>query len=174
MLLENEDRARMFFLARALGWIKLATDEASTWYELRLPAWSRALMLTPKSNTAPSLFRALRHFSLVGIDQAPRSNWTIDYGEVQKAIAAEERTLGNENWVRFLEDQIEKVDRQVLVPWIMRRSAELVTSKKEGKGLPPDEPADFELAYEDLATVAGLMFEKRIEEKRQQATALKQ
>jgi hypothetical protein len=56
----------------------------------------------------------------------------------------------------------------------MRRVAELEASKKEGKWLPPDEPADYEQAYEDLATVAGLMFEKRIEEKRQQATALKQ
>jgi hypothetical protein len=174
MLMEHEDRARMFFLARALGWIKVATDGANTWYELRLPEWPRALMLTSRSGTAPSLFRVMRHFSLVGMDQAPRSSWAIDYADVQKAIDAEERTLGNENWVRFLEDQTEKVDRQVLVPWIMRRVAELEASKKEGKGLPPDEPADYEQAYEDLAAVAGLMFEKRIEEKRQQATALKQ
>lgn len=170
MLLEHEDRFKQFLYARALGWITIATDEADVWWELKLPGWPRSLMLTPRAATTPSLFRAMRYYILVGMDQAPRSNWTIKYAEVQQALNAEERTLGRDNWIAFLNDQLRKeADGRVLIPWVIDHVADFGGRMERHEAIPADEPANYADAYEDLAAVGGLMFEKRIEEKRQQS-----
>lgn len=175
MLLEHPDRLEQFFLCWGLGWTRVQDDGAQTWYELGVPGfqerYSRPFMLTPRSESLASAFQAARAFVLEGLDQAPQSAWALDYKEIREALEAEERDQGSEEWVALLQKQVAQVeeggpvDEQFVIRWLRHHTRELDDWQKQGKELPAGEPADYGRAYTDLADVAELMFEERLERK---------
>lgn len=165
MLLEDAYKARQFFQCWALGWIKAIDDDVDSWYELNLPGFDRPFMLTPRTKTQSSMFQVMRAFVLVGLDQSPRSNWLLDYKEVQDAIDGEERAAGNEGWIGFLNNQKDRDNDNGVVGRLLAIEKQLQAEVKRGHDLPRDEPNNFQEAYTDLADLAELMFEERIEQK---------
>lgn len=167
MLLEDAQKARQFFQCWALGYIVQKDDGVDLWYELQLPSVDQPFMLTPHIKTKPSIFQVMRSFVLVGIDQAPQSNWALDYKEVQDAIDGEERAAGKEGWIGFLATQKDSLNTSGIVGKLDTIKKNLGGQvKRHGRdSLPKDEPANFEEAYTDLANLAALMFEERIEQK---------
>jgi hypothetical protein len=171
MLLEHPDRLRQFFLCWALQWMRVQSDGARSWYELDVPGFSRPFLLTPKRDRLWSIFQAARFFVLEGKDQAPRSAWMLDYKEIEEALRGEEQRMGSEEWLAFLREQISpleeegEVDEGMVSHWLRYQISELASQEKQGTELPAGEPADYEQAYTDLADVATLMFEERIERK---------
>ncbi|MFZ2359378.1 MAG: tubulin-like doman-containing protein [Anaerolineae bacterium] len=165
MLLEDAQKARQFFQCWALGYIAMRDDGVDLWYELQLPSFDRPYMLTPRAKTKPSMFQVMRSFVLVGLDQAPQSNWALDYKEAQEAIDAEERAAGKEGWIGFLSTQKDPANASGVVGKLNTIAHDLQAEVKHGRSLPTDEPANFQEAYVDLANLASLMFEERIEQK---------
>lgn len=165
MLLEDAQKARQFFQCWALGYIALQDDGVNLWYELKLPSFDRPFMLTSRTDTRPSIFQVMRSFVLVGLDKAPQSNWVLNYKKVQEAIDAEERAAGKDGWIGFLSSQKDSTNTSGVVGKLHTIAEDLSGEVEHGRSLPKDEPANFEEAYTDLANLAALMFEERIEQK---------
>jgi hypothetical protein len=165
MLLEDAQKARQFFQCWALGYIVQKDDGVDIWYELQMPSFEHPFMLTPRTKIKPSLFQVMRSFVLVGLDQTPQSNWVLDYKEIQDAIDDEERAAGKEGWIGFLNTQKDQANTAGVVGKLDDIAKGLQGESKRGRSLPSDEPANFQEAYSDLANLAALMFEERIEQK---------
>lgn len=165
MLLEDAQKARQFFQCWALGYITMQDDGVDLWYELQIPSFDRPFMLTPRTKSKPSLFQVMRSFVLVGLDQALQSSWVLDYKEIQDAIDGEERAAGKEGWIGFLNTQKDPTNTSGAVGKLNEIAKVLQGESKRGHSLPGDEPANFQEAYTDLANLAAIMFEERIEQK---------
>lgn len=165
MLLEDAQKAHQFFQCWALGYIAMQDDGVNLWYEFRLPSFNRPFMLTPRTKSKPSMFQVMRSFVLVGLDQAPQSNWALNYNKVQDAIDNEERAAGKEGWIGFLTTQKDSTNPSGVVGKLNAIDQDLAGELEHGRSLPSDEPANFHEAYIDLANLAALMFEERIEQK---------
>jgi len=175
MLLEHPDRLEQFFLCWALGWVRIEDDGARSWYELDVPGYQerygRSFKLTAPSAALRSFFQGARAFVLEGLDQSPQSTWMLDYDEIREALEDKERAEEAESWLSFLREQAAQgeesgpVDERLVARWLRYHIQELDGLRKMGKELPEGEPANYAQAYTDLADVAQLMFEERLERK---------
>jgi len=165
MLLEDAQKARQFFQCWALGYIALQDDGVNLWYELEVPSFDRPFMLTSPTDTKSSIFQVMRSFVLVGLDKAPQSNWVLNYKKVQEAIDSEERAAGKDGWIGFLTTQKDPANTSGVVGKLRAIEQDLNGELEHGRSLPKDEPNNFQEAYGDLADLAALMFEERIEQK---------
>mgnify|MGYP001091045555 FL=1 len=171
MLLEFEDRLNQFFMCWSLGWVKIQYDGSLSRYELHVPGFARPFWLTPNSQVLYSPFQAARYFVLEGLDRRPNSTLTLDYNKIEAALQNEERTRGGEAWMEFLRDQTaeyqdeQDVDELFVHKWLRAHIQELEGHKARAQALPAGEPVDFAQAYNDLADVARLMLEERMERK---------
>jgi len=171
MLLEYKDRLEQFLVLKALGRFELKADVPNEWFEMVLPAQRRPFILTLPSSSRPGLFQLLHSFVLSGREPLPTSSRKIDYDEVDKAIFQEEKDLEPKTWLDMLQNELKThSDGKVTVSWIDELPSVLKAEKPGGIPLNKDEPANYDDAYADLSTVAALLLERRIEEKKQKST----
>lgn len=173
MLLEHPERLEQFFLCWALEWIKVKQEAANSYYELNVPGFGLPFWLTPPSTTLWSIFQAARFFVLEGRDQHSGSAWMLDYKKVNAALEGMEKQMGDDAWLAFLRRQYvgleeEKVDAASIYAGLRRHIEELNSRKELEREWPAGEPANYQQAYADLADVAALMFEERLERKEMQ------
>ncbi|HET58753.1 MAG TPA: hypothetical protein ENN32_00075 [Chloroflexi bacterium] len=177
MLLEHPKRLEQFLFCWALGWIKLHSDGALNWYDFEMPGlaerYKRTFRLTKPQESIPSLFQVARAFVLIGEDQTPGAKWLLDYGHIHQSILDVERSKQPEEWIAFLEallvpwgENAGDPDEQAVIHLLYHRITELELKARTQVEKPKGEPANYEIAYTDLANVAELMLEERLDSKR--------
>lgn len=171
MLLEYKERFEQFMVMHALGWFKLEGDGVKEWFEMHIPQQRRPFIMTNPARMRPGAFQLMHSFILVGQEQETVSDRLVNYDEVAKAIYLEERDLDADTWISMLETKLTRGDRgEVSVTWIDDIVEELITTKARGVAPNADEPEDYERAYADLSSVAALVIERLIDEKKQKGS----
>lgn len=167
MLLEYQERFEQFLVMRALGWFKLESDGAKEWLEMHLPGQRRPFVLTTPSRIRPGTFRLIHSFVLSSEEQTVGSSLSIDYDEISRSLYSVERGFEADNWISLLESQLASGDRgQTSVKWIDSIVHTLSDDEAAGMSRNLDEPSDRKRAYTDLSSVAALIIERLIDEKK--------
>jgi hypothetical protein len=167
MLLEDEQRLRLFLKAWAYGFIRQATDQSSAYphYELVYSMDDeRPIYLTdPNEKNEDVVFLMLNQFLLKEKDVRKGVRVSIRYDWLEEAIMDEEKRLGRDGAAQLLEEQYKQekegpgryryINPDGFVPQ-QRQHAKRLDEKRQGDGQP----------YQDLADLAELMLRDMVTE----------
>jgi hypothetical protein len=168
-LLEDREKFRMFFLAYALGYIKVDdSPKGEPYWAYKLPNDKETLYITRPSESLDStnedIFQVIHNMVMEGVDQRTGMSESrfVDWEILREAIRSTQRELGKTKASKLYQQQID--DPKGIIKLIradveVRRSqiADVTLRKTIGE------------EHEDLADVATVVFLKAIQALENQA-----
>ncbi len=117
-VLENKEHFEMFFMAYALGFIRMKKDEnLFPYWSYQLPGDEEELFITePKKELGqvkePDIFQVIHNFAIEGCDQRQGrgQNITVKWDDLKTAILKQEKELGREKAIEVYRAQLDNPD----------------------------------------------------------------
>jgi|SaaInl7_200m_RNA_FD_contig_81_377783_length_4582_multi_7_in_0_out_0_2 hypothetical protein len=162
-LLEDRERFEMFFLASALGFVRLDESGGQPVWIFQLPDEEEIYLTTPAETLEvgrqEDIFQVLNNFAIDGRDQRPGlggARW-IDWSKLRSAILGKQKELGKAKLTKIYERQIDHAQGMVL---------RIMADVQLRRSLVEDEALRQTIGqeHEDLADLATVVFRKWIKQ----------